>query len=318
MQKKNSAMNNLLSGSFSYIPVKLRQYYYYRLLRSIAFPETIHVESTNICNANCVVCPREKLSRKTGIMDNDLYDRIVDECANRKEVKEFHLNGFGECLLDKNLIRKIAYAKKKGIKKTYFVTNASLLNESIAEGLINSKLDSLKISIYGMGKDSYEKIHRGLNFAETTKNILSLINLRKKMHSRSPQLRIQFLPLSDNLEEKKEYYKFWSEKIDAGCNDKVEEFSVHNWVDGRDYNTLQNSAKKKSCGIPFLCIQILWNGDVALCCYDFNGVTKAGSIKESSIFDIWNGALYRRIRQVHHLGNFKELPFCDKCDQLRC
>ena len=228
-----------------------------------------------------------------------------------------HLNGFGECLLDKGFIKKISYAKKKGIKKTYFVTNASLLNESIIEGLISSKLDSLKISIYGFDKDTYDIILKVLNFNLTTKNISNLINLRKKMRSRTPQVKIQFLPLSENIETKKDYYKFWSDKIDPSCNDKIEDFPVHNWVDGRNYNRLTNSTQKKSCGIPFLCIQILWNGDISLCCYDFNGVIKAGSIKDSSIYDLWNGPLYKKIRQIHNSGNFKEFPFCDKCDQLR-
>ena len=310
-------MNSLLSAAFSCLPVKLRHYYYYRLLRNIDFPEIVHIESTNICNANCIVCPRERLSRKTGIMDNDLYNKIVDECAKRKEVKELHLNGFGECLLDKSLIRKIVYAKKKGIKKTYFVTNASLLNESIAEGLISSNLDSLKISIYGFNKDAYEKIHQGLNFDTTTKNIFNLISLRKKMHSRKPQIKIQFLSLAENLETKNDYYKFWFDKIDPNCNDTIEDFLVHNWVNGRNYNRLENVAQRKSCGVPFLCIQILWNGDVSLCCYDFNGITRVGSVRVSSIHSIWNGELYKKIREIHNLGNFKETPFCDKCDQLR-
>lgn len=310
-------MNNLISTLFSILPVRLRNYYYYRMGRSVAFPEVIHIESTNICNASCIICPREKLTRKTGIMELGLFKKIVDECAGRKEAKELHLNGFGECLLDKNLIEKICYAKKKGIRRAYFVTNASLLNDSIAGGLVRSGLDSLKISIYGSGKDVYEKIHKGLDFETTTGNILNLIKVRKKLKSSVPQIRIQFLPLNDNREERQKFRDFWSSKIDKRCNDRVEEFCAHNWVDGRSYNNPAANNRKKSCGFPFFGIQILWDGSVAICCYDFNAKLIAGDLKKESIGAIWNSLFYNRVRKIHRESDFTKLPLCGQCDQLR-
>lgn len=310
-------MNNLASAFFSSLPARLRNYYYYRLGRSIAFPEVIHIESTNLCNASCIICPREKLTRKTGIMDSGLFNKIIDECAPRKEVKELHLNGFGECLLDKGLIEKIRYAKKKGIRRAYFVTNASLLNDSIARGLVSSGLDSLKISIYGFGRQVYEKIHKGLDFNATTENILNLIKVRKWLKSLTPQIRIQFLPLSDNIDERQEFRDFWSSKIDRGRNDRVEEFCSHNWVNGRSYNNPAASSRKKSCGFPFFGIQILWDGTVALCCYDFNAKLITGDIKREPISAIWNGPLYKRVRNIHREFDFTKLPLCGQCDQLR-
>ncbi|TAN58903.1 hypothetical protein EPN16_08335 [bacterium] len=310
-------MNNLASRFFCVLPARLRNYYYYHMGGSIAFPEVIHIESTNICNASCIICPREKLSRKTGIMDFGLFSKIIDECVPRKEVKELHLNGFGECLLDKKLIEKIRYAKEKGIRRAYFVTNASLLNDSIARGLVCSGLDSLKISIYGFGKDVYEKIHKGLDFEATTGNILNLIKVRKELKSSSPQIKIQFLPLSDNIEERQKFLDFWSSKIDKRCNDRVEEFCAHNWVDGRKYNNPVARDGRKSCGFPFFGIQILWDGSVALCCYDFNAKLRAGDIKKETISAIWNSSHYNSVRKIHREADFAKLPLCGQCDQLR-
>ena len=44
-------------------------------------PEIVQIESTNICNAKCVFCPRDDMERKQGIMDMALFTKIVDECA---------------------------------------------------------------------------------------------------------------------------------------------------------------------------------------------------------------------------------------------
>src|SRR5687768_2112879 len=49
--------------------------------RSPILPEIVQIESTNICNAKCVFCPRDDMHRKQGIMSFDLFKKIVEECA---------------------------------------------------------------------------------------------------------------------------------------------------------------------------------------------------------------------------------------------
>src|SRR5215210_2556474 len=49
--------------------------------RAPSMPEIVQIESTNICNAKCVFCPRDDMHRKQGVMDMALYQKIVDECA---------------------------------------------------------------------------------------------------------------------------------------------------------------------------------------------------------------------------------------------
>ncbi|MXX04767.1 MAG: hypothetical protein F4Z49_13630, partial [Gemmatimonadetes bacterium] len=49
--------------------------------RKLRFPEVISIEGSSYCNADCIMCPRELLSRKKGNMPMDLYRKIIDECA---------------------------------------------------------------------------------------------------------------------------------------------------------------------------------------------------------------------------------------------
>ena len=41
--------------------------------RSPILPEIVQIESTNICNAKCVFCPRDEMHRRQGVMSWDLY-----------------------------------------------------------------------------------------------------------------------------------------------------------------------------------------------------------------------------------------------------
>ena len=45
--------------------------------RSPILPEIVQIESTNICNAKCVFCPRDEMHRKQGIMSFDLFTEIA-------------------------------------------------------------------------------------------------------------------------------------------------------------------------------------------------------------------------------------------------
>ena len=116
--KKNKNLFYLLKK----YPVRI---YRNSILEVFTFPREIWLENTNHCNAACVMCPRELQSRPKGIMDFEMYKRLIDEISEHKDhVKRLHMHNFGEPLLDKKLPERIKYAKSKGIQHVYFVSNA--------------------------------------------------------------------------------------------------------------------------------------------------------------------------------------------------
>lgn len=52
-----------------------------------------------------------------------------------------------------------------------------------------------------------------------------------------------------------------------------------------------------SCPIPSQQLAVLWNGDVSLCCLDFDGDMVVGNIREKSLKEIWMGEDAMRIRE---------------------
>ncbi|MFQ5893440.1 MAG: hypothetical protein ACE5H5_03925, partial [Nitrospinota bacterium] len=69
-------------------------------------PEIVKIETTNHCNAVCVYCPRDAMTRPKGLIDEAIFRKLVDECA-AEGVKSLHLQNFGEPLLDKMLPDRI-------------------------------------------------------------------------------------------------------------------------------------------------------------------------------------------------------------------
>ena len=57
------------------------------------------IETTNICDAHCVICPREQFKSKLRMMDLGLFKKIIDD-AVQYDVDSIDTCGFGEAFLD--------------------------------------------------------------------------------------------------------------------------------------------------------------------------------------------------------------------------
>jgi len=277
------------------------------------FPNRVVIENTTACNAHCTICPREKLKRKIEFMGLETFQKLLDDCV-QAGAKKLSLHNFGEPLLDRYLSDKIRYAKSKGIKETYIVTNASLLSKELSEKLISAGLDKIKISFYGIDQEEYEKVHIGLNYEKTIKNICDLLKLKKQVKSKTPEVTLRYIGSISNFIR---FYRQWS-KYRGLC--KIITGRLHNYTTGRNYNPISRIKRPnylKSCRyVKKSVLYILVNGDVVPCCYDFNGVLFMGNALKQNIKQIWNGELFRDFRLAHKNHQFEKYPLCANCDKL--
>ncbi len=293
-----------------------RQAYDRHVRRAPAFPQIIHIENTDACGARCVMCPREQLTRPFGVMDFELFKRLIDECAQKWQVRELHLHGFGEALLEKPFARKVAYAKSKGIKDAYIVTTGAPMKEEVARELILAGLDRVKFSFYGATQATYERVHVNLRFDEVVTNIRRLMTLRRELGRRNPAVTIQFLPQPDNGHETDAFMALWRDVVDPLRGDRLVQSSLHNYGGGRSYVRV-NGQSITPCHLPSTTMQITWDGTVISCCYDFNGEFVLDNVRDKTIEEAWNNETFRRLREAHRRRDLKEFPFCDKCDIIR-
>ena len=282
-------------------------------LASIKFPCTLSIEVTNACNAKCIMCPRDKMTRPIGFMPDDLFRKIVDNAA-KAGVRRIQLMHYGEPLMDKALPSKIKYVKEKGIEVGIF-TNGALLSAERGEGIIRAGLDEICFSFDAFSRETYARIRRGLDFDKVQANIMDFISLKKRLAAGNPRIKIIFVASAENSNEALAFRKKWEALVD-----EVETTTVDNYAGAIDIKPAKQKLKfierqKKMFPCPQLWkhFVVLWDGRVALCCKDYNGDVVLGDVKLDSLQDIWDGIKARLFRDAHLKGAFHSLPLCKDC-----
>ena len=228
-------------------------------------PEIVQIESTNLCNAKCVFCPRDEMHRKQGVMSFDLFRKVVDECAELG-ITHVRVHNYGEPFMDRQLVEKVRYAKQKGIKEVGMISNGSLITEQVARGMIEAGLDAINISVDAAGKEVFDATRMGLNYDKVIANIERLVRVRAELGKRRPKLILSFVRQNNSLDEQA-FIEHWEE-----IADKVHITDLHNWA-----GTLNTESDVNyPCYRPWLTFTVLWDGRVSLCCADFDGRTVLG------------------------------------------
>jgi MoaA/NifB/PqqE/SkfB family radical SAM enzyme len=264
-------------------------------------PEIVQIESTNICNAKCVFCPRDDMERRQGIMDMALFTKIVDECVELG-IEHVRMHNYGEPFVDRALVEKVRYAKQKGVPQVGMISNGSLITEAAARGMIDAGLDAINISVDASGKETFEKTRVGLKYDKVIANVERLLALREAAGATRPKLILSFVR-QNNSEDERAFIEHWRPRAD-----KIHITDLHNWA-----GTLnQRSDVNYPCYRPWLTFTTLWDGRVSLCCADFDGRTILGDLRTSTIRDVWNSDAYRAVRRQHLESGGPDI--CRSCD----
>jgi MoaA/NifB/PqqE/SkfB family radical SAM enzyme len=272
--------------------------------RSPVMPEIVQIESTNICNAKCVFCPRDEMHRRQGIMSFELFTKIVDECVELG-ITHVRVHNYGEPFVDRKLVEKVRYAKERGIKEVGMISNGSLITEAVARGMVDAGLDAINISVDASGKDVFESTRIGLKYDKVIANIERLVRIRAESGKRRPKLILSFVRQNNSADEQA-FIEHWRK-----IADKIHITDLHNWG-----GTLhKQSDVNYPCYRPWLTFTVLWDGRVSLCCADFDGHTILGDMNTSSIKEIWNNDLYRSVRREHLESGGPDV--CRACDLPR-
>ena len=256
--------------------------------RAPRLPEIVQIESTNICNAKCVFCPRDDMARRQGVMEMPLYRKTVEECA-ALGITHVRMHNYGEPFIDRDLVEKVRYAKSLGIREVGMISNGSLIDDAVARGMIEAGLDAINISVDASGKTVFEETRVGLKYDKVIANIERLVAIRRAMGRRRPKLILSFVR-QGNSEDEQAFIEHWKQ-----IADKIHITDLHNWA-----GTLNSESDVNyPCYRPWLTFTVLWDGRVALCCADFDGREILGDLRTASIKEIWNGEPYRRARRSH-------------------
>ncbi|MBI4838812.1 MAG: radical SAM protein [Nitrospirae bacterium] len=286
----------------------------HRRFSGLYIPKTIHIEVTNFCNARCTLCPYLKMTRPKGYMPWHIFEKIVDECTQIEGGGlKIILHKDGEPLMDPLLFKRIEHIKTR-LKKSHihFNSNAMLLNEEKADSILNSRLDSITFSVDGASKEIYENIRQGLKYETVEKNILHFLKRKKEM-GKEIHVTLQMVINKDNLHEVDDYKKLWGDKADRIFIKKAHNFLVQKTS---FQGGVLGEKQLSRCMQTFYLMLFYWNGDVALCCWDYDNLVGVGNIEKGSLLEIYNNEKLTKVRNAMINKNCKDIAPCNICSQI--
>src|SRR5271157_2834311 len=278
------------------------------------YPNAIGIETTNLCNLSCLICPRSLMHRKTGLMDFSLFKKIVDESKGRTELL-YMANGVGEPLIHPKIIEMIEYASKSGIH-TMIGTNGALLTRELTNRLFNSGLDIIELSIDAATSSTYEMIRGGKNYAQLLENLRTFAEVNRSKRSAKPFTILQFIMTKFNSQEAEQFY----DKFNGEGFDLIAFVNCHTWAGNMPnfaVNCKKQLGKSVNCRLLWSQVAVLWNGDVTPCNYDFDGKSVIGNVNKNSIEEIWNCPKMIGIRNFHSSGKYSKVECCKYCGPIK-
>lgn len=190
--------------------------------RVIGRPYKMKIESTNICNTRCQLCPTGlgRKGRPKGKMELEKVQRLIERFKHH--LVALDLSMWGDPLIHPNIYTMIRYAHDRGIW-TYISSNLHAYKvperrkagqKSQAELLVESGLDLMTCSLHGASQATYEMYQPGKNFDQAVRKIREIIATRDRMGSSTPQVQLNFVVMKQNEHEREAFEKLAAE---LGC-----------------------------------------------------------------------------------------------------
>lgn len=315
----------------------------------------VHIELTNVCDFNCVFCPKTEMKRTYGFMETDLAKRIISEIGENGVCEKVTFHVMGEPTLHRDFFEILEHAQNEKVK-VGLTTNGAGLGGKIGERLLDYDLHQLDISLQTpdeksfalkkAGLLSYEDYLKGImDFfssysAKGRKTIFKFRFLNTRFRKREIEEKVGPVRVISSTEELRSAFRYWAgqvydilgvdfkerEKAIKRINSLVsykwnvveiypriffETYVLDDWGHAFDNEKIYNAWAGYCFGMRDH-FSILYNGDVVLCCVDFDGNTAVGNLHNSSLKEVLSsdelGKIidgFKKFRVVH--------PYCKRC-----
>ncbi len=317
--------------------------------------QRVHIELTNICDFNCLFCPKSLMKRPPGYMDFDLAGRIIDEIAENGIAEKITFHVMGEPTLHPRFFDILSHALDRGVK-VGLTTNGAGLGGEVGRRLLEYNLHQVDISLQTPDARSFTlRKSRTLSFDAYLRGILRFFHsyrtkwpettfkfrfLNTRFRKKDMEEKVGPLKVISSTEELHTTFHYWAghiydilgveqetrekaiRRIEALVSYKwnvveiypglfFETYVLEDWGNAFGDKKILNAWGGYCFGMRDH-FGILYNGDVTLCCIDFDGRTAVGSLANSSLKEVLSseelGAIIRGFRKFQLVH-----PHCRRC-----
>lgn len=285
------------------------------------FPHVVQVQTINRCNAGCEFCPYPETValQPMRIMDDELWTRIINECAAEPSMVTLVPMSKNEPTMDTRLASRIAeFAKiRQPHQIIEVVTNGSTLTPGRMAALVDAGLDLLTVSVNAANEETYNRVMKKLSWQRVTAHLDALAS------ADLPTLNVyvRFVKDLTNRDEVRAFRRRWRRlnlfgfdvNNRAGAVEGFEQLRVRyspalEWL---RRETLQ--AIYPVCPYLFGLAHVLENGDVPMCANDWKFGEVIGNVHDSSLREIFNSPRMNQLRELQAAGHYEEIEACRNC-----
>jgi radical SAM protein with 4Fe4S-binding SPASM domain len=290
----------------------------------VYYPLYGQIELTAYCQLKCPFCRTGGALRHDypevtrGLMSRETFMRIMDEVPSLFHILFYN---WGEPLLHKDLPWFLSAAKELG-KVCEISSNMQYLPDAMAEGIVRSQLDYIRVSCDGMTQETYEHYRKGGSLEKLLENTRRLIAWKRKLDSQYPKIIFQMVVNRTNEHEADAYAQFaaahGADLVHLMGTSPVtpEGYRQMNAFEANDprFKRFGYGEPLQSCAKPWSEISVDWNGDIHLCCNP-SGIQeyRLGNLNEQAFEEIWNGNWYRYARRLCTTQQPEDIGFNAPC-----
>ncbi len=290
----------------------------------IGYPYWLTIDPASVCNLRCVFCPtgQRRGARPKAVLPFERFAAIVDKLG--PYLYRIDFCNWGEPLLNPDIFRMIAYARRYGPEMKIDTSLNVELTAAGAEALICSGLHRLLVSIDGATRPTYETYRRDGDFERVLRNLALLVDTKKRLRSATPEIHWQFLVFRHN-EHEIEPARALARKIGVDSIGFTAPFCAPEWASTKEeynnYVVADGAVGFKPaadvCAWLWDGLAINADGSVSPCCSVEDRKDDFCDFFSRPFWMLWNGRQYRaarryvRDRVAPERGNV-----CTRCDHI--
>ena len=144
-------------------------------------PFELHLELTNLCNADCVFCPYQFQERETKLMPEEVFRKAVDDFVAAGGGSVGLTPIVGDALIHPDFVVRVRHLRAQpNVDRIWVTTNAILLDKHGVDEVLGSGLTSITISTSGFDAASYRRIYRSSAYERFRRNVRELVEKNRE------------------------------------------------------------------------------------------------------------------------------------------
>jgi hypothetical protein len=266
-----------------------------------SFPKYIQIETSIVCNSNCVFCPHKEMERGPDYMEDWVWKKIIDDSRGKGIIyRPFMIN---EPFVDLRIPEILKYIRKDPTARVEFNSNGNFHPKFDFAAAIEAGIDWMRFSIDGHTEKTFKKSGRGGNFKKIVSNVHAFIEERNRQKSEC-HIEVRMIDMDITRPEHEDFVEYWSRYADEATITKL-----YNWPWSGQKDCFKAPCPKIRSEMFFMT-----DGRAVLCCWDAFARGVVGDVTRQTVEEIWLGNPNQKFRELLNKGERDKIHLCSRCD----